>query len=302
MYIVILISTHSWRVFVWLLGWSGHWGKGGGGKGGGDGRGAAPYCKPAVAASEALLTVPSKFHLLTHLVKYTERQPRSYTQKHTEAEQVWGCVSCASGLGFSLCVFWSCLSCVSPLVFLFKSGQSPPAGLLSERWKKREGQGGVLEEGREGGAERGHVSEWEKITVHHVVTPTDWDSELTRQSKVNNTHGKDITFTMAVKKPAPAHTNTQSLHLVLMTWPVAHMERPVSRTDGQNATTRSWTEPLSTQMGHERTNADWWRVKSDNTQDRQTNSFIIRLAGQSCIACTERLRVRLGDSTVIKMR
>lgn len=34
----------------------------------------APYCQPAVAACEALLTVPSKSHLLTHSYSRTHKE------------------------------------------------------------------------------------------------------------------------------------------------------------------------------------------------------------------------------------
>lgn len=101
------MCTHSWRVCVWLLGWAGQQGRGGVGGGGEGTRSTAPYCQPAVAACEALLTVPSKSHLLTHT--------------HTEE---------ASALPRT-----SLVPLVVSLFFalFFKSGPRPPAGVLSVR-------------------------------------------------------------------------------------------------------------------------------------------------------------------------
>lgn len=133
------MCTHSWRVCVWLLGCVGQQGWEGGGWGGM--RSTAPYCHPAVAACEALLSVPSKSHLLTH--KYSKiRAEGCLTQTHAR----WA--SAGSIQNARLCLVCLC-SLLSAL--FFKSSPHPPAGLLCQRFKKKiEREGEDKGRGREG--------------------------------------------------------------------------------------------------------------------------------------------------------
>lgn len=122
LHVMILISTHSWRAFRWLLGWAGLQGIGGLAQGGGGGRSSAPYGKPAVAVCEALLTGPSMSHLLTDV----QCNARRGDHTHTEGEQVSRCALRARGLGFASYVSGTAVL-LSPLS-VFKSVPRPPAG------------------------------------------------------------------------------------------------------------------------------------------------------------------------------
>lgn len=115
-------------------------------------RSTTPYCQPAVAACAALLTVPSRSHLLTR--RYSKMRTKGNLKEDTRL-----CVS-QRGLGLPR------MSLVPPffLSLFFKSGPQPPAGLLSGREKT----GGVKGRSKREG-QWGHVSEWRKITMHHVV-------------------------------------------------------------------------------------------------------------------------------------
>lgn len=156
---------------------------------------------------------------------------RTSTQAHT-----WG-----AGDSFSFTV--RLRSLWSPHLFSPSSLSQVRALLLlsSIDYSIKEVGGG--REGGEGGAERSHVSEWRKMTLCHVVRP--WPTARQRlQMPVRiwelriwtKTHNNANQRTCSCKK----------LNCIcLITQPVAHMERPGWGTDGQNAATRSWTQPPS---------------------------------------------------------
>lgn len=160
------VCTHSWWGGVWLHGWAG-W-RGGGGEGGGGVEGTrttAPYCQPAVAACEALLNVPLKAHLLTHTHTCSEMHKGATSHTHTLfffSERVVFRKSLAP-LGVPL--FFCCCFRSSLEVRSTPSRWSP-------LWKIKEEEEGVRRTNtREGQKRGGHVSEWGKMTLHHVVRP-----------------------------------------------------------------------------------------------------------------------------------
>ncbi len=186
-------NTHSWRVCVWLHGCAGQRGRGGGGGGGGM-RSTAPYCQPAVAACEALLTVPSKSHLLTHT--YSKMQSEGHlTHTHTlvqgKCEVLLFLFQEASALPRTSLV---CLVFYFCLFFILSPPSQANALLLVSSLKDKRGMGvgGTRGEARRRGRDRGHVSEWEKnypAPCGQTYTQTEiWSLSLMlkRQSRFNN--------------------------------------------------------------------------------------------------------------------
>lgn len=216
-------------------------------------------CRCVSGIAHCPIKVPPA-HTLT--VKCTQRAP-SLTHR---LEQVWGYVSCARGFGFASYAFdLLVLSLCFPLSFSVLQTRSTPS-CWSLLWKIERKKGKEMHREAMCQNER-------KNTQSHVVRSTD---------RLRHTVNKPISHQCPSKKnktPASLSPNLFLLrkkeknYLVLIAWPVARIERPVSRTDGLNTTTRSWTEPPSTQMGCRQTNAEWWSDKSDDTQDRQTNNW-----------------------------
>lgn len=140
------MCTHSWKVCVWLLGWAGQQSRGGVGGEEGGMRSTAPYCQPAVAAYEALLTVPSKSHLLTHT--YSKMRTEGNLKQDTRT-RVWVNVAFPGGLGlprslWSLPFFSLCsLSQVHALLLVSSLEDKRGGGGFKGR-NKREGQKGAM--------------------------------------------------------------------------------------------------------------------------------------------------------------
>lgn len=167
------VGTHSWRVCVWLLGWAGQQRTGGEEGRGGGGRSTAPYCQPAVAACEALLTVPSKTHLFAHT--HSKMHTKS---THTCEEQVWGYVFFFFFKDPSVLLRRSLVPLVSSRFFscLLLYVRSPPT-CWPPLWKIKEKGGGERRTRHRAQSGRGRVGPCvrmgEKITLCHVVRPID---------------------------------------------------------------------------------------------------------------------------------